>query len=289
MDADLDTLCIVVYCTADDFLPPARPNARREITDAEIITLSVAQAVMGIPSDRRFLAAARKRLAHLFPYLPDQPGYHKRRGSLREALDALAGWFARQCPGYTDDVILLDSTPVECARSLETVRRSRLAECAGYGWCASHSRYFWGMRLHLACGLDGTPRRAELRAADQKERAVALELLPRTLRGGETIICDKGYAGQRFEHAVNALGARIARPPRINEPATSRPRLGPIRQRIESVFQTLKDILTLERHGARTPEGLRTRIGARLLTLAACIWLNHQLDRPSRSLVAYTT
>ena len=26
---------------------------------------------------------------------------------------------------------------------------------------------------------------------------------------------------------------------------------------IESVFQTLKDILTLERHGARTPEGLR--------------------------------
>ena len=289
MDADLDTLCMVVYCTVDDFLPPARRNARREITDAEIITLTVAQAVMGIPSDRRFLAAARTRLGHLFPYLPTQSGYHKRRQGLRETLDGLAGWFARQCPGYTDDVILLDSTPVECARSLETVRRSRLGDCAGYGWCASHSRYFWGMRLHLACGLDGTPRRAELRAADQKERAVALELLPRTLQGGETIICDKGYAGQGFEHAVNALGAVVARPPRTNEPATGRPRLGPIRQRIESVFQTLKDILTLERHGARTPEGLRTRIGARLLTLAATIWLNHQLHRPTRSLVPYTT
>jgi len=42
MDADLDTLCTVVYCTADDLLPEARANARRRITDAELVTLCVA-------------------------------------------------------------------------------------------------------------------------------------------------------------------------------------------------------------------------------------------------------
>jgi len=48
MDADLDTLCTVVYCTADDLLPRAAANARREVTDAEVVTLCVAQAIMGI-------------------------------------------------------------------------------------------------------------------------------------------------------------------------------------------------------------------------------------------------
>ena len=287
MDADLDALCTAVYVTADDLLPARPANARREITDAEVVTLAVAQVVMGMPSDRRFLAAARRRLAHLFPAIPAQAAYFKRRRALAEAIDWLAGVFARASPGFHDDLVLLDSSPVECGRSAETVRRSALAECCGYGWSRSHSRFFWGMRLHLCCALDGTPRRAELRRADQPEREVALELLPRCLRGGEWVVCDKGDAGRDFEAAVAELGGCLVRPQRKDEPASGRPRLGRIRQRIESVFQTFKDILSLERHGARTPEGLRTRVGVRILALAACVWLNHQLGRPSRSLVAF--
>jgi len=49
MHADLDTLCTVVYCTADDLLPERKRNARRRTTDAEIVTLAVAQVLMGIP------------------------------------------------------------------------------------------------------------------------------------------------------------------------------------------------------------------------------------------------
>jgi Transposase DDE domain len=108
--------------------------------------------------------------------------------------------------------------------------------------------------------MDGTPRRAELRGADQKEREVALELLPRCLRGGELVVCDKGHVGQAFEASVAALGALVVRPRRADEPEGSRPHLGRIRQRIESVFQTFKDILCLERHGARSPEGLRAAL-----------------------------
>lgn len=287
MDADLDTLCTAVYVTADDLLPAGPANARRGLTDAEVVTLAVAQVAMGIPSDRRFLAVARRRLAHLFPSLPGQSGYHKRRLRLREAIDWLTGVFAARSPGFHDDLVLLDSTPVECGRSLDTVRRSALGECCGYGWSRSHSRFFWGMRLHLLCAMDGTPRRAELTGADRKEREVALAFLPRSLRGGEVVVCDKGYAGRGFERAVAALGAQVVRPRRRDEPAGSRPHLGRIRQRIESVFQTFKDLLSLERHGARTPEGLRARIGVRLLALAACVWLNHHLGRPTRSLVAF--
>jgi hypothetical protein len=287
MDADLDTLCIAVYCTADDLLPEPPANARRVVTDAEVLTLCVAQAIMGIPSDRRFLKVASRRLCHLFPELPAQPGYHKRRRRLADTIEWLMGVFASQSPGYTDDLLLIDSTPVECARSRETVKRSQLADAADYGWCASHSRYFWGFRLHGIFAADGTPRALTLASPKRDEREVGLELLARCQRaGGETLLGDKGYAGRQFAHAVSELDATIVRPRRKNEPG-HRAHLAPIRQRIESIFWTCKDLLTLERHGARTLAGIKERVLQRFLCLAACVSLNHKLGRPSRALVDY--
>jgi hypothetical protein len=287
MDADLDLLLTTVFVTADDLLPERQKNAARRVTDAEVVTLCVAQAIMGIPSDRRFLAVAAKRLGHLFPRLPKQPGYFKRRRRLADTLEWLMGIFASQSPGCEDDLLLIDSTPVECARSRETVKRSALADAADYGWCASHSRYFWGFRLHAIFAPDGTPRALELTSPKIDERAVALVLLERCRRrGGETLLGDKGYAGREFAAAVSELDATIVRPRRTDEPGTG-PHLAPIRQRIESIFWTCKDLLTLERHGARTLAGLRERILARFCCLAAAITLNHQLGRPSRALVNY--
>ena len=75
MLADLDLLLTAVFATADDLLPDRQKNARRRVTDAELVTLAVAQAVMDIASDREFLAVARSRLCHLIPRLPKQPGY----------------------------------------------------------------------------------------------------------------------------------------------------------------------------------------------------------------------
>ena len=286
MHADLDLLLIAVFCTADDLLPKRRGNARRRVTDAEVVTLCVAQALMGITSDRRFLAVAKKRLSHLFPELPGQPGYHKRRRRLAETIDWLCGVFAKESPGFYDHIVLLDSTPVECGRSRETARRSQLADACGYGYCPSHSRFFWGMRLHGVFAPDGTPRALTLQPADRPEREVALELLPRALRGGEAVVCDKGYAGREFEGALERLGALVLRPARKDE-APNGLHLSSIRQCIESVFQTCKDILTLERHGARTLPNLRARIAQRILALASCLYVNHWLGRPSRSLVAF--
>jgi hypothetical protein len=287
MDADLDTLCTFVYCTADDLLPEKPGNARRSVTDAEVVTLCVAQAIMGIPSDRRFLKVAAKRLAHLFPVLPGQPGYFKRRRRLADTIEWLVGIFASQSPGFEDDLLLIDSTPVECARSRETAKRSQLGDAADYGYCVSHSRFFWGFRLHAIFAPDGTPRAFTLTSPKRDEREVGLELLARCNRaGGETLLGDKGYAGRDFQLAVSELGATIIRPRRKDEPGRG-PHLAPIRQRIESIFWTCKDLLTLERHGARTLPGIRERILQRFLTLAACITLNHQLGRPSRALVDY--
>jgi hypothetical protein len=288
MLADLDLLLIAVFCAADDLLPKRAGNGRRILTDAEVVTLAVAQAVMGIPSDERFVAVARKQLAHLFPLLLKRSGYYKRRERLSDTIEQLIGVFARDSPGFHDDLLLVDSTPVECARSIETTRRSQLADAADYGYSAAHSRYFWGFRLHGLFALDGTPRALALTSPKTPEREVCLQLLGRLERDRPvTVVGDKGYAGAEFEQTASQLEATIIRPRRKDEPADG-PHLAPIRQRIESIFQTCKDLLTLERHGARTLHGIRTRICQRFLALAAAISLNHRLGRPPRALANYT-
>src|ERR1039458_2728882 len=297
MDADLDLLLSAVYCTVDDLLPGKPGNARRRISDAEVITLCVAQAMMGIPSDPRFLALAAKRLCPLFPHLPERSAFHKRRLRLSRVIEALICEFAKHSPGFFDDLLLVDSTPVECARSRETVKRGgqsslgdALANAADYGYCASHSRFFWGFRLHALFAMDGTPRALALTSPKIEEKQVCLGLVERCERqSGQMLILigDKNFRGQQFEADLAELAATISRPRRKDEPGRG-PHLAPVRQRIESIFWTCKDILTLERHGARTLRNLRVRLAMRFAALAAAIALNHQLGRPTRALVDYT-
>jgi Transposase DDE domain len=290
--ADLDTLLVALYVFADDFLPKRRgPGRRPRISDAEIVCLAVAQIFLDCPKERRFLRLANKRLGHLFPYIPGQSGYNKRVRALAPQICRLITMLARSSPSFCDRLRLLDSTPVPCAQSRETVKRSDLAGHGSYGYCASHSRYFWGFRLYLVCSPDGMPHGFCLAAANEPEREVAAALLDRmrpsgSLHGDEIIIGDKGFAGAEFEQTVSELATQLLRPDRRRE----QPRhgnLGGIRQWIESIIDTSKDQLSLERHGGRTPNGVWARICQRILALAAGVWHNWQTGQPGRNLTPY--
>ena len=287
MPADLDALLICLYVLVDDLLPSRRRFGRPpRISDSELICLAVAQVLLDCPNERRFLRLAKQRLGHLFPYIPGQSGFNKRLRSLGPQLVQAVTLLARLSPSFCDRLRLLDSTPVPCAASRETVRRSALAGIGGYGYCRSHSRWFWGFRLFLLCAPDGLPVGFELAAANAPERVVAAELLERVLEPGQIVIGDKGFAGAEFEQHVAALGCTFLRPDRKDE----QPRvgsLGGVRQWIESAFDTLKDQLSLERHGGRTLSGLISRIARRLLALTAVILHNWQTGNPGRRLTPY--
>lgn len=301
MDADLDTLVTALYVTTDDLLKtnpryaPARPAVgfTPRVSDAEMVTLAVMAALLGFSSERRWLRHARTHLSQLFPYLPGQSGYNKRLRALSGTISWLIGALGRQTSVVTDDVWIADSTPVECARSREAALRSDMAGFAEYGYCASHSRYFWGLRLHLVCTLHGLPIGAALTGAKADERQVLLDILtdrrladrsPRQL-----LIADKNYYGNQFETALPGAGIYLLRPARKGE--TERPGsrfFKPLRQVIESINDTLKGQLDLEAHGGRTPGGVTVRVWQRLLALTAAIWHNDRISAPVlRSLVAY--
>src|SRR3954470_21230511 len=155
---DLDPLATALYVRIDDELKASpQLNRRRpkvgippKITDAELITVSVMQALLRYPNESHWIRYARKSIIHLFPYLPKQPGYNKRLRTLTTQLAHFIAVLAADTDLWRHPIRIADSTPVPCGMSRETALRSDLAGWAGYGYCASHSRPFWGLRLHLA-------------------------------------------------------------------------------------------------------------------------------------------
>ena len=302
MDNDIETLATALYVKIDDMLrdwpdlAPARPATGTPVTlsDAELLTMAVMSALLGFTSERRWLRYVDAWLTGMFPRRIGQSGYNKR---LRKALGLfirVIRMLAMDTTLWSDDVWVVDSTPVECARSRETVKRSDAAGWAQYGYCASHSRYFWGLRLHLVCTLTGLPVLFALAGAKADERETLLDMLTAGQdvvndRPGQTLIGDKNYFGRAFEADLAGRELVLLRPLRKGEARRAGQHLlKPLRQTIESVNWTLKGQLDLERHGGRTPEGILARVLARILALTAAIWHNDKTGQPiMRSLTAY--
>jgi hypothetical protein len=86
----LDSLATALYVKADDLLKdsphlaPWRPavGIASGLTDAELVTLAMMQAILGFTSEAKWLGHALAHLRHLCPHLPEKPGYNKRHSRL---------------------------------------------------------------------------------------------------------------------------------------------------------------------------------------------------------------
>ena len=284
----LDDLLSNLYCVLDDLSPepPQRLGRPRETTDTEMVCMAVAQVLLDCPAERVWMRRMPWRLGHLFHHMPSRVHYNRRLRALRarllEALDILR----QMHPETLDDMLLTDSTPVPAGRSLRAVRHSAMADIATYGYCASHSRYYWGFKLIILTSSDGFPVAFELVPANVGEVDALRTILPRTDVRGRSILGDKGFTSKDLEDEIKALGGSVFRPDKKNEKRRFGS-LAAIRQWIESVFATLKGQLSLERHGGRTYDGLTVRVLQRLLALSAALWNNARCGHPGRNLVNY--
>ncbi|MFC5168981.1 IS982 family transposase, partial [Nonomuraea angiospora] len=281
MTTDLNTLLTALYVSIDDWLGhQPRLGRKPQLTDAELLTLAVAQVLLGIHSEARWLRYVPKHLPGAFPYLPGQSGYNKRLHKALPLLKRAIRVLASDTDLWSDPVWVADSTPIECGRSRPTTQRSDLAGWAGYGYCRSHSRYFWGLRLHLICTPAGLPITWALATPNIDERQVLMAICehdPHLLadRPGLLIVADKGYISAELDTFLTERGVRLLRPSYRNRtPRPGEELLKPIRQLIESVNDTLKGQLDLELHGGRTVTGVGARIAQRILALTAAIWHN---------------
>ena len=118
--------------------------------------LAVAQVLLRYDDERHWLRAPPKLIGHLFPRLLRQSEYNTRLKAAAPLMEAALRWLAGATPATAVLLRLMDATPVPCGQSVITAKRSDLAGWAGYGYCPSHSRWYWGSKLLLMCTCDGT-------------------------------------------------------------------------------------------------------------------------------------
>jgi hypothetical protein len=282
---DLEALVVAAYVFADEYRVPARQGRPALTSDAELVALAVAQAAIGISSDRQFLGLVERVLPGWFPHLPDQSQYNRRLRTLVELISIvqqqLARWLDR------GDVRLADGTQLAVASYPGCQQRSGFAGFARYGYSKSHHRFLWGVRLVMLTDRAGVPLGYTIVPANEKEYEPLADLLSGV--PAEIVIADKGLWGRDYQARLAADEIRLLTPDRTRTAANiDRERtLASFRLVIESVFANLKGQMRLERHLAKTPAGLALRIAQRILTLTLGILLNTLAGRPARALAAY--
>ena len=284
MTASLETLVVAAYIFADQTEIP-RPGPHGKITDAELVALAVAQAAMGVPSDRQFLGLVSKLLPGWFPHLPEQSQYNRRLRRLAATLASVQLQIAQLLA--SGELRIADGTLIGVANYAGCASRSEFAGTASYGYCAAKSQYVWGVRLVLVTDRAGLPLGYTLVAANEKEYEPVRELT--TAHAGCTLIADKGLWGREYAETLALQGVTIITPQRTRtlDTVARERRLASLRLVIESTISNLKCQMRLEQHLAKTPAGLIQRIIQRLLALTIGMLLNALTGRPARALVVY--
>jgi IS5 family transposase len=282
---DLEALVVAAYVFADDYPVAARGGRPPLTTDAELVALAVAQAAIGISSDRQFLGLIERVLPGWFPHLPEQSQYNRRLRGLVELISIVQQRLARWLD--SGGVRLSDGTLISVANYPGCAQRSEFAGFARYGFAKSQHRFVYGVRLVLLTDGRGLPLGYTIVPANEKEYEPLADLLTGT--PAAVVVADKGFWGRGYRERLAADGTILLTPEKTRT-ATNLGRehaLASTRLVIESVFSNLKEQMRLERHLARTPAGLVLRIAQRILALTLGILLNTLTGRPARALAAY--
>src|SRR2546421_8714828 len=135
---DLEALVVAGYVFADDYAVPARPGRPALVSDAELVALAVAQAAIGISSDRQFLGLIGRVLPGWFPHLPEQSQYNRRLRALVELISVVQQQLARCLD--SGGVRLSDGTLIGVSSYPGCGQRSSFAGLARYGFARSQHR-----------------------------------------------------------------------------------------------------------------------------------------------------
>ena len=285
MTASLETLVIAAYVFATTFRIP-RPGPVGKVSDEEIVTLAVAQAMTGMVSDRRFLGTISRLLQEFFPDLPDQTQYNRRLRRLTPWITTVQLMLAELVA--EGQIRLADGTLITCANYPGCASKSEFAGHAGYSYCPSKSQFIWGMRLVLLADPKGVPVGYDLVGPKTgQERDAVLDLA--AAHPGSVLFADGGFWGREYLASMQLIDIELITPAKHKTRQRPAAEIAKARIRlvIESVFCTLKRQMALQDHQAKTLAGLVARIAQRLLALTIGIYLNTLLGRPPRALAAY--
>lgn len=289
MITDFEDFCTWVFVVVDDILTQIapllkRPGPKSECADSELIAMSLIGECRGWHMETELLSCWRD-YRHLFPHIPTQSRFNRRRRNLMQAVNLIRQVLLRSLDLRHDQQCIIDSLPVPVVQ-FHLVPASTgdwKAFGAAFGKVPTKKQTIFGYRLHLLISLSGLILDFELTPANCSDLEAGFELL-----GEHTdldVLGDKGYisAAKAAELWANNR-IRLRTLPRSNQKqqvsVAFRHLHNAIRQLIETVNSQLSGQLGIEKNYTHSFWGLCTRLYSKLTAHTLCIYLNRLLGKP---------
>lgn len=178
-----------------------------------------------------------------------------------------------------ENYFIVDSMPLEVCK-LARSSRSKICKEVDYaipnkGFCASQNLHFYSYKLHAVCSISGIFQSFDLSPASVHDIHYLQDIkgqLPDCV-----LLGDKGYLSQTIQlDLFNEVNIQLETPKRKNQ-KDYKPQFYPFkkyRKRIETLFSQLCDQFMIRRNYAKSFQGFKTRILAKITTLTTIQYLN---------------
>ena len=290
MITDFDDLCLWTYVIVDDILIKLAPLLRRpgpspDCSDSELIAMILIAECKGWDIETQLLSEF-SQYPHLFPILPSQPRFNRRRRNLGAIINRIRQMLLSDIEGSSEKLCIIDSLPIPVIQFHLVPSSSNDWSCYGanYGRVESRKQTIFGYKLHLLVTASGVIVDFELAAASATDLSVGYELLSE--HQNKQVIGDKAYISTQIKEQlaqVNRIDL-ITIPRRNQKQQISRETkrwINQIRQIVETVNGQLSEQFHIKKNHAHTFWGLCTRLYSKLTAHTLCIYLNQLFKKES--------
>lgn len=289
MITDFADFCLYVYVIVDDLYQPLAPFCKRPgpapiCSDSELIALCLIGECKGWDLETELLNNMQAYRT-LFPNLPTQSRFNRRRRNLMLVMNLLRRVILRQLDLAQATDCIIDSLPIPVVK-FHLVPGSTgdwPAHAADFGRVSTKKATIFGYKLHLLVTLNGVILDFELAPASASDLTVGCELLAEHTE--LTVIGDKGYisadkAAELWQHNHLQLLTLPRRNQKQQLPKALQRLHNSVRQIVETVNGQLTEQFNIETNHAHSFWGLCTRLYSKLTAHTLCIYLNRILGRP---------
>lgn len=280
-------LFLLIFVWVDDVLKRnpevvARPGPKSEVSDSELLTLLLVQALCGAESDLSWLRRVDRDFWALFPKRPEYSRYQRRRRLLAPVCRVLLEHLCEQLDSDTR-VRIVDSAPIAVCHNVRANTCGIFVGEAAWGRCEAKRSYFYGFRLHLMITERGLPVAWKVLAANHHDRVGLDQLLAGQVR--LDVYGDKAYhVRPRDREALGRRHITLTAPPRKDmkrkPPPEKLAKLDDVRFKVDWGFGHLIQITDFEHTRARTLASLESRIAFKLAAYGLAQGINTLVGRP---------
>ena len=255
-----------------------KTGSEPKFSDVSVITLSITAECLSIDSENLLFKKLTAEYSDHFPDLIERSRYNRRRRHLADCIELVRKSLVNQLVPY-EDTFILDSMPLEVCKLARAKRSTICSEnystAPNCGYCASHSTYFYGYKLHGVCSLNGVVTSVDISKASVADVRYLQDL--KHQYSDCLVLGDKGYLC--FEDQMDLFETariRLETPMRSNQKNYRRQPYvyRKVRKRIETIFSQLCDQFMIRRNYAKTFQGFKTRLLSKITGFTILQYLN---------------